>query len=207
MGTAVRQFIGAVSDRASLQDKAKMEAYVQSKGWTTFDEMQADRKALQGKYEELQKSRGDMTARMDYLEKLLSFHEKYEPYQKVNAEYWKLRKAEEKNGKPLGFFRKSQAEEYKRKHQTELNTYKIYRDTLKSMIVEPDKKINPKAWSKELAGLSERYQKTERPLSDATLELAKMEVLNHNKRDLERMLQNERSERSRTHIRNRDPIL
>lgn len=56
-------------------------------------------------------------------------------YQQVNAEYWKLKKAEEKNGKPLGVFKKSQAEEYKRKHQTELNTYKIYRDTLKSMMV------------------------------------------------------------------------
>ena len=198
------KFIGAVSDRASLQDKAKMEAYVQSKGWTTFDEMQAERKALQGKYEELQKSRGDMTARMDYLEKLLAFHEQYEPYQQVNAEYWKLKKAEDKNGKPLGFFKKSQAEEFKRKHQTELNTYKIHRDVLKDMIKEPDKKITPKAWQKELDGLKERYQKTERPLSDAILDLAKMEVLNHNKRDLERMLQNERSERNRTHIRNRD---
>ncbi|MBQ6407829.1 MAG: MobA/MobL family protein [Butyrivibrio sp.] len=201
------KFIGAVSDRASLQDKAKMEAYVQSKGWTTFDEMQAERKATQAEYDKLGKSRGDMIARMDYLEKLLGFHEQYEPYQKVNAEYWKLKKAEEKNGKPLGFFRKSQAEEYKKKHQTELTTYKVYRDTLKSMIVEPDKKINPKAWTKELGGLKESYQKTERPLSDAIVDLAKMEVLNHNKRDLERMLQNERSERNRTHIRNRDQIL
>ena len=201
------KFIGAVSDRGSLQDKSKMEAYVQSKGWTTFDEMQAERKATQAEYEKLGKSRGDMSARMDYLEKLLGFHEQYEPYQKVNAEYWKLKKAEEKNGKPLGFFRKSQAEEYKRKHQTELNTYKIYRDTLKSMIVEPDKKINPKAWMKELDGLKESYRKTERPLSDAIVDLAKMEVLNHNKHDLERMLQNERSERNRTHIRNRDQIL
>ena len=75
------------------------------------------------------------------------------------------------------------------------------------MIKEPDKKITPKAWQKELDGLKERYQKTEKPLSDATLDLAKMEVLNHNKRDLERMLQNERSERNRTHIRNRDQIL
>ena len=141
------------------------------------------------------------------LDNSFRFHEQYEPYQKVNAEYWKLKKAEEKNGKPLGFFKKSQAEEYKRKHQTELNTYKIYRDTLKSMIVEPDKKINPKAWTKELDGLKESYRKTERPLSDAIVDLAKMEVLNHNKHDLERMLQNERSERNRTHIRNRDQIL
>ena len=47
------QFIASVSDRASLQDKAKIEAYVQSKGWTTFDEMQADRnkQCLPGKLE------------------------------------------------------------------------------------------------------------------------------------------------------------
>ena len=139
------KFIGAVSDRAALQDKAKMEAYVQSKGWTTFDEMQADRKAIKGKYDELEASRSTMTDRMAYLEKLLDYHAQYEPYQKVNAEYWKLKKAEDKNGKPLGFFKKSQAEEYKRKHQTELNTYKIHRDVLKDMIKEPHKKINPKA--------------------------------------------------------------
>ena len=196
------KFIGAVSDRASLQDKAKMEAYVQSKGWTTFDEMQADRTTSQRRYDELQKSRGDMTVRMDYLEKLLAFHEQYEPYQQVNAEYWKLKMAEDKNGKPLGFFKKSQAEEFKKKHQTELNTYKIHRDVLKDMIKEPDKKITPKAWQKELDGLKERYQKTERPLSDATLDLAKMEVLNHNKRDLERMLENESHKRTVSRDRN-----
>ena len=48
---------------------------------------------------------------------------------------------------------------------------------------------------KELDGLREKYQKTEKPLSDATMNLAKMEVLSYNKRDLERMLQNERSQR------------
>lgn len=104
----------------------------------------------------------------------MRYQQQYEPYQKVNAEYWKLKKAEDKNGKPLGFLKKSQAEEYKRKHQTELNTYKIYRDTLKSMIVEPDKKSNPKAWTKELDGLKESYRKTERPFSEAIVELAKM---------------------------------
>ena len=58
-----------------------------------------------------------------------------------------------------------------------------------------------------IISLKESYQKTERPLSDAIVDLAKMEVLNHNKHDLERMLQNERSERNRTHIKNRDQIL
>ena len=202
------KFIGAVSDRASLQDKAKMEAYVQSKGWTTFDEMQADRKELKANYETMEKSRSDMTERMSYLQKLLDFNDEYyEPYHKYNIEYWKLKGAEDKNGKPLGFFKKSQAEEYKKQHQAQLNSFKMYKSAFKDMIKEPDKKITPKAWKKELDGLKEKYQQTERPLSDAIINLAKMEVLSYNKRYLEQTLQNERSEKNRTHIRNRDQIL
>lgn len=74
-----------------------------------------------------------MRSRMDYLEKLLDMHKKYEPYQKVNAEYWKLKKAEETKGKGgiLGFAKKSVAEEFKKTHQTELTTYRMYRDVLK----------------------------------------------------------------------------
>lgn len=102
------KFIDAVSDRASLQDKAKMEAYVQSKGWTTFDAMQADRKELKANYETMEKSRSDMTERMFYLQKLLDFNDEYyEPYHKYNIEYWKLKGAEDKNGKPLGSLRKA----------------------------------------------------------------------------------------------------
>ena len=194
------KFIGAVSDRASLQDRAKMEAYVQGKGWTTFAEMQAERKSVEAQYNQLDKSRADMCSRMDYFEKLLDMHRKYEPYQKINAEYWKLKKAEETKGKGgiLGFAKKSVAEEYKKKHQTELTTYKMYRDVLKDRIAEPDKKIVSKSWQKELDGLEERYAKTQRPYSDAVVDLAKMEVLNHNKRDLERMLENESHQRTRS---------
>ena len=46
-------------------------AYVQSKGWTTFDEMQADGMELQGKYEELEASRRAMNEREAYHGKLL----------------------------------------------------------------------------------------------------------------------------------------
>ncbi len=161
---------------------------------------------MQTKYDELDKSRAGMCNRMDYLEKLLDMHKKYEPYQKVNAEYWKLKKAEETKGKGgfLGFAKKSVAEEYKKTHQTELTTYKMYRDALKSMIEEPDKKIVPKAWKKELDGLEEKYAKTQRPYSNAVVDLAKMEVLNHNKRDLQRMLKNESHQPSKSITRKRN---
>ena len=199
------KFIGSVSDRAALQDKEKMEGYVQSKGWTTFDEMQADRKVLQAEYDRLDKSSDVTSAHMDYLQGLIDFYEdKYEPYHKINAEYWKLRKAEEKNGKPIGFFKKSKAEEYKRQHQTELNTFKMYKNILKDMIKEADKKIVPKKWKKELDRLDEKSQKTEKAISNAVVDLAKMEVLSYNKRDLERMLENERHQPSRSITKKRN---
>ncbi len=192
------KYIGAVSDRVSLQDRAKMEAYVHSKGWETFDEMNAERKSMEAKYEQLDKSRTEMCHRTEYLEKLLDMHSQYEPYQKINAEYWKLKKAEDTKGKGgfLGFAKKSVAEEYRIRHQTELTTYKMYRNVLKDMITEADKKIVPKAWKKELDTLKERYDETKREYSGAVVDLAKMEVLNYNKRDLERMLESESHKRT-----------
>ena len=51
--------------------------------------------------------------------------------------------------------------------------------------------------------MKEKYKQTERPLSDAIINLAKMEVLSYNKRYLEQTLQNERNERSKNLNRNR----
>ena len=193
------EFIGKISDRAVLQDKNNMEAYVQRKGWTTFAEMDAERKTVKAEYKQLETDKTDISERMSYLQKLLDMYEKYEPYQKVNAEYWKLKKAGDEKGKTgfLGFGKKSLAEEYKLKHQTELNTHKMYKSALKDMIEEPDKKIKPIAWRKELIELGETYKEKQKAYSTAVIDLAKMEVLNHNKRDLQRMLENESHQRNR----------
>lgn len=75
----------------------------QSKGWTTFDEMQADREAVQADYDRLEKSRSDMDDRMGYLEGLLGYYnDHYEHYHEINAGYWKLKKAEEKTASLSG---------------------------------------------------------------------------------------------------------
>ena len=195
------EFIGKISDRAVLQDRNNMEAYVQRKGWTTFAEMEAERKTVKVQYKQLDKDKTNISERMSYLKGLLDMYEKYEPYQKVNDEYWKLKKAGDEKGKTgfLGFGKKSLAEEYKLKHLTELNTHKMYKSALKDMIEEPDKKITPIAWRKELATLGETYKEKQKAYSAAVIDLAKMEVLNHNRKDLDRMLENE------SHQRNREP--
>ena len=202
------EFIGKISDRTVLLDKSNMEAYVQRKGWTTFAEMEAERKTVKVQYDQLDTDKTDISNRMSYLQKLLDMYEKYEPYQKIYSEYWKLKNAGDKKGKTgfLGFGKKSLAEEYKLQHQTELNTHRMYKSALKDMIEEPDKKINPKAWREELEGLKTKYREKQKSYSAAVVDLAKMEVLNHNRRDLERMLENESHQRGRE-PRNRNQSL
>ena len=202
------EFIGKISDRTVLLDKSNMEAYVQRKGWTTFAEMEAERKTVKVQYDQLDTDKTDISNRMSYLQKLLDMYEKYEPYQKIYSEYWKLKNAGDKKGKTgfLGFGKKSLAEEYKLQHQMELNTHRMYKSALKDMIEEPDKKINPKAWREELEGLKTKYREKQKSYSAAVVDLAKMEVLNHNRRDLERMLENESHQRGRE-PRNRNQSL
>ena len=198
------KWIRKIPNRAQLQDKDFMQAVVVKKGWKTFAEMKAAKRDLESKEAEIAGSRAAKNDRIEYLEGFLAFYKDYEPYQKVNAEYWKLRKAEEKNGKPLGFLSKSKAKEYHRLHQAELNTYRVYRDMLKDRIREPEKKIEPKKWEKELAALQTELDGSWKEYSDTVWELAVIETLKYNKKDLGRMLANESHQKGREHARDRN---
>ena len=175
-----------------------------------LSDMKAERKSIQAQYDQCDKDKTTIEDRIDYLDDLLEAYSKYEPYEQVYQEYWKLKKVEENNkgkGGFLGFAKKSVAQEYKHKHQTELNTRRMYRNVLKDMIEESDKLIKPKAWQKERDTLIEKLSGIRKSISTATVDLAKMEVLDHNRRDLERMLENESHERRREHVRDRNASL
>ena len=194
------EYISKITDRAELQKKDFMERFVHDMGWTTFEEMKTAKQSLKEEYDILMKSRTAKAERINYLSGLLEAHKDYSPYQEINAEYWKLKKAEENNkgkGGFLGFAKKSVAQEYKMQHQSELNTYKFQRDILRGMIQEDDKKITPKAWQRELDTLVKEYDKTKTPYAQLVWKLAAIEVLSHNRRDHERMLENERHQQNR----------
>ena len=203
------EYISKITNRGELQKKEFMETFVHNMGWTTFEEMKEARQSMKAEYDTLSETMTAKAERINYLFGLLDAHKDYSPYQEINAEYWKLKKAEESNkgkGGFLGFAKKSVAQEYKLQHQSELNTYKFHRDILRGMIKEDDKKITPKAWQKELDTLTKEYDEAKKPYSQLVWKLASIEVLNHNRRDLERMLENESHQRSRE-PRNRNQSL
>ena len=76
-------------------------------------------------------------------EELLRVYKKYEPYIKYHKEQWELN----------GWKRKK----YERKHMMELAYYDAYRNELKGMIKESDKRILAGAWKKELDSLKKVY--------------------------------------------------
>ena len=76
-----------------------------------------------------------------------------------------------------------------------MNTYRVYRDMLKDRIRESEKKIEPKKWEKELATLRSEQDGSWKEYSDTVWELAIIETLEHNKKDLDRMLENESHQR------------
>ena len=197
------KWIRKIPNRAQLQDKDFMQAFVTKKGWKTFEDVKVVKRNLESKEGVIAGSKALKEDRVEYLEGIMAFYREYEPYQKVNAEYWKLKKAEEKNGKPLGFLSKSKAKEYQRLHQAELNTYRMYRDMLKDRIREPEKKIEPKKWEKELDTLRTELGGSWKEYSDTVWELAVIETLEYNKKDLGRMLANESHRRSAEGSRDR----
>ena len=178
------KYLRLMSDRASLQDKDKMEGFVQKMGWESFADMRAFKKEQEQKYSDITSDRKEISERMGYLEGLLELYKDYEPYIKYHKEQWAV----------TGWERKR----YERKHMVELTMYDAHRNRLKELIVEPDKKITPKAWEKELASLKESYEQTKKPYAETVVNLSAVEVLEHNKKDLERMLENESHEKRRT---------
>lgn len=183
------KYLRHLSDRSSLQDKAKMEIFVQKLGWTTFAEMKAFKSEEEKKYEDLVSKRSGLQDRIGYLESLLAAYREYEPYIKFHKEQWAV----------TGWKRK----QYERKHMTEIAYYDAHRSRIKSMITGPDKRILPRTWEKELSELRGSFEETQKPYADLVSKLSAVEVLEYNWRDLDRMLENERHDKNRSINRSR----
>ena len=103
------EFLGKISDRSALQRKDWMESFVHDMGWTTFDEMNAERQTLKQSYDKLLENRTLLADRINYLSALLDKYDDYKPYIKNHKEQWAV----------TGWARKK----YEREHIAELGYY------------------------------------------------------------------------------------
>ena len=177
------KYLRLISNRADMQSRTKMEEFVHNMNLTTFDEMKSFKEEHEKKYESVNSERTALIERQNYLSSLLQVYEKYEPYIKYNKEKWAL----------SGLKRKL----YERKHIPELARYDFYREQLKNMIQEDSKKISANSWKKELASVQKQIEQTKKPYTETVIRLASVEVLEHNRSELERLLHNERSAREK----------
>ena len=168
----------SISDRRGLQDKEFLEQYVEKKGFTSFEDLKEFKAENEQRYLEITSQRNDVNERISYLKDLLTVYDQYEPFIKINKEYWSLK----------GFAHKN----YERMHKVELVKYKVLREKLKNMIREPDKKITATKWRNELESLTAKKERLQLPYAEVVTNLACCEVLEYNRKELNRMLQNEK---------------
>lgn len=182
------KYVRQISDRTEFQKKDVLEDFVEKKGFTSFEDLKSFKTENEQKYKEITSKRTELNDRISYLEDLLRIYEKYEPYIKYNKEYWSLK----------GFARKN----YERMHKVDLITYKVLREELKERIREPEKKIYAGAWRKELDKLIEIKEEMKNPYAEVVTNLASCEVLEHNRKELTRMIENERNNNMKKRSKN-----
>ena len=83
-------------------------------------------------------------------------------------------------------------------HKVELVKYNVLREKLKDMIREPDKKITAAKWRNELDSLLAKKEELHLSYAEVVTNLACCEVLEYNRKELNRMIENE------GHIRKHD---
>ena len=174
------KYLRYVGDRSALQSKEKMENFVKQNGLSTFEELREFKAGLVPKFDNESAEITKTSERISYLKTLIRIYEEnYEPYIKFNKERW---------AQPNYIARKM----YEHKHTGDLMYYDVYRDLLKSKIIEPDKKITIGAWRKELAQLEPKLASIKESYSDTVIKLASCEIIEWNKKDLERVIANEK---------------
>ena len=172
------KYLRLVNNRSALQSKEKMENFVKENNLSTFAELREFKVGLEPKYVKESNELSNISERVSYLKDLVNFYEeKYQPYIKFNKELW----ASENY-----FARKK----YEKAHTGDLMYYNAYRDILKSKIIEPEKKITIGAWRKELSELEPKLDGLKKTYSDTVIKLASCEVIEHNKKELERIIRN-----------------
>lgn len=170
------KYLAFVSDKSKLQNLEYMENYVHKIGVSTYEELEKYRLGVEPRYKELIAERQSLEKKTEYYKHLLDLYNDYESYYKVNAEL------SSKRGFAFIMFKK--------KHSLELVQYEAKRKTVKDAIEGTNKNITPGKWREELKKIDDCIGDIDKEFNKVCEDLARIEVLEHNKKELKLFLEN-----------------
>ena len=141
------------------------------------EELEKYRLGVEPRYKELIAERQSLEKKTEYYKHLLDLYNDYEPYYKVHAE------VSSKRG--IAYYRA------KKKHSIELMQYEVKRKAIKDAIEGTNKNITPGKWREELKKIDDSIGDIDKEFNKVCEELARVEVLEHNKKELKLFLENE----------------
>ena len=171
------KYLAFVSDKSKLQNLEYMENYVHKIGVSTYEELEKYRLGVEPRYKELIAERQSLEKKTEYYKHLLDLYNDYEPYYKVHAE------VSSKRG--IAYYRA------KKKHSIELMQYEVKRKAIKDAIEGTNKNITSGKWREELKKIDDSIGDIDKEFNKVCEELARIEVLEHNKKELKLFFENE----------------
>ena len=175
-----------ISDRTALQSIANAETFIKARKIESFDALATFTTEKEQNYQQLENVQLSKWQRLNRLKELSKMYALYEPIQQTYQESQSLK----------GFAKMK----YDREHKESLSKYSELRERMLSLLQQGEK-ITPKQWKAEIRSLQTEYEAIGKEKSTIATELPYAEVINYNKKNLERELQNESRQQSKVRSR------
>ena len=171
-----------ISDRTALQSADNAEKFITTRKIDSFEilaKFTADKEQRYQELETVHLSKGQKLNRLKELSKM------YALFAPVQATY--------KESQSLKGFAKMK---YDKEHKDSLSKYPELKERMQSLL-QNGEKITPKQWKAEIQSLQSEYDSISKEQTKTATELAYVEVIGYNKKNLERELQNESRQHNR----------
>ena len=171
-----------ISDRTALQSADNAEKFITTRKIDSFEilaKFTADKEQRYQELETVHLSKGQKLNRLKELSKM------YALYAPIQATY--------KESQSLKGFAKMK---YDKEHKDSLSKYPELKERMQSLL-QNGEKITPKQWKAEIQSLQSEYDSISKEQTKTATELAYVEVIGYNKKNLERELQNESRQHNR----------
>ena len=171
-----------ISDRTALQSADNAEKFITTRKIDSFESLAKFTADKEQRYQELETvhlSKGQKLNRLKELSKM------YALFAPVQASY--------KESQSLKGFAKMK---YDKEHKDSLSKYPELKERMQSLL-QNGEKITPKQWKAEIQSLQSEYDSISKEQTKTATELAYVEVIGYNKKNLERELQNESRQHNR----------